>query len=84
MSFFKVVMIVLLEIYAIDKIFGKIYLKTIRGIFFSNMWSTISGGTGGLKILVRGDVQQNGKVQAYGLAGRPPAPLPIPCLSGTS
>ena len=74
-------MIVLLKIYATDKIFGKIYLKTLRDIFFSNTWSTISGGTGRLKILVRGDIQQNGKVETYGLAGRLPH-LQFPALVG--
>ena len=34
------------------------------------MWSAISGGTGGLKVLVGGDIQQKGNLQTYGLAGR--------------
>ena len=46
MTFFKLVMIVLLKIYAAGKIFGKIYLKAIRNTFFSNMWCVISGGKG--------------------------------------
>ena len=76
MRFFKLVMIVLLKIYATDKFFGKICLKTIRDIFFSDMWSAISGGTGWLKVLVGGDVQQKGKVQTFGLAGKPPSQFP--------
>ena len=46
MSFFKLVMIVLLKIYAAGKIFGKLCLKAIRNTFFSNMWSVISRGKG--------------------------------------
>ena len=38
MSFFKLVMIVLLKIYAAGKMFGKMYLKAIRNTIFSNMW----------------------------------------------
>ena len=34
------------------------------------MWSAISGGKGGFKVLVGGDIQQKGKLQTYGLAGR--------------
>ena len=34
MRFFKLVMIVLLKIYVVGKIFGKIYLKAIRPFFF--------------------------------------------------
>ena len=37
-------MIVLLQIYAAGNIFGKICLKAIRDIFFSNMWSVIREG----------------------------------------
>ena len=43
MSFFKLVMIVLLKIYVAGKVFGKIYLKAIRNTFSSSMWSVISG-----------------------------------------
>ena len=82
MRFFRLVMIVLLKICTTDKIFGKISLKTIRDTFFSNMWSAISGGTGGLKVLVGGDIQQKGKLQTCGLAGRPPTRFPPLC--GTS
>ena len=31
-----------------------------------------------------GDIQQRGKVQTFGLAGRPPPPSPIPSFSVTS
>ena len=72
MRFFKLAVIVLLKICATEKIFGKICLKVIRDTFFSNMWSAISGVTGRLKVLVEGDIQQKGKLQTYGLAGRPP------------
>ena len=34
------------------------------------MWSAISAGTGGLKVLVGGDIQRKGKLKTYGLAGR--------------
>ena len=43
-SFFKLVMMVLLKIYVAVKIFSKICLKAIRDIFFSNMLSVIRGG----------------------------------------
>ena len=46
MSFFKLVMTVLLKIYAEGKIFGKICLKAIRATFFSNIWSVIRGEKG--------------------------------------
>ena len=47
------------------------------------MWSNISGGTGGLKVLMGGDIQQKGKLQTYGLAGRlPPPPTQFPPLVG--
>ena len=69
MRFCKLDIIVLLKICATEKIFGKICLKIIRGTFFSNMWSAVSGGTGGLKVLVGGDIQQKGKLQTYGIAG---------------
>ena len=41
MSFFKLVMIVLLKIYTTSKIFGKIFLKAIRDTFFPicGLWS---------------------------------------------
>ena len=42
MSFFKLVMIVLLKIYVAVKIFVKISLKAIRDTFFSNMLSVIT------------------------------------------
>ena len=74
MGFFKLVIIVLLKVYSTDKIFGKICLKTIRDIFFPNMCSAISGRTGGLKVFVGDDIQQKGKLQTCGLAGRPPYP----------
>ena len=35
------------------------------------MCSVISRGTGGPKVLVGGDIQQKGKLQTYGLVGRP-------------
>ena len=44
MSSFKLVMVVLLKIYAAGKIFCKISLKVIRDAFFSNMWSAIRRG----------------------------------------
>ena len=69
-------MIVLLKICATDKIFGKICLKIIRNTFFSNMWSAISGGTRGLKVLVRGDIQQKEKLQTYRFVGRHPTQFP--------
>ena len=46
MSFFKLVMIVLLKIYAAGKIFRKICLNAIRDIFLSDMWCVIRGGKG--------------------------------------
>ena len=76
MRFFKLVMIMLLKICATDKMFGKICLKIIRNTFFSNMWSAISGGTRGLKVLVRGDIQQKEKLQTYGFSGRHPNQFP--------
>ena len=73
MSFFKLVMIVLLKKYATDKIFGKICLKTIRDTFFSNMRSVIMGGKGNW-----GDIQQKGKVQTFSPVGGPlPQSLPL-------
>ena len=45
-SFFKLVMIMSLKIYAADKVFGKICLKAIRATLFSNIWSVIMGGKG--------------------------------------
>ena len=89
MRFFKLVMILLLKIYATEIFFKKIIcLKTIGDIFFSNMWSGISGETRRLKFLVGGDIHQKGKLQTYGIAGRtrPPSHLvpPIPSLSETS
>ena len=77
MSFFKLVMIVLLKIYAAVKIFGKICLKVIRDTFFFNMLSVIRRGKEDW-----GDIQQMGKVQTFSLAGGPPPP--IPSLSMTS
>ena len=66
----KLIMIVLLKICVTDKIFGKICPKIIRDTFFSSMWSAISGGTGGLKVLVGGgDIQQ-----MQGDLPPPPAP----------
>ena len=52
MSSFKLVMVVLLKIYAAGKIFCKISLKNIRDNFFSNMWSVIRGGIGRPNFLV--------------------------------
>ena len=77
MSFFKLVMIVLLKIYGTGKIFGKICLKAIRDTFFSiyGLWAGKGRGTGG-------DTQQKGKVQTFSLAGGPPTP--IASLSVTS
>ena len=43
MSFFQLVMILLLKIYAPVKIFGKICLKAIRDTFFSNILPVIRG-----------------------------------------
>ena len=34
------------------------------------MWSVIKGGAGGLSFFGVGDIQQKGKVQTFGLAGR--------------
>ena len=45
-SFFKLVMIMLLKIYPADKIFGKVCPKVVRATLFSNMWSVIKGGKG--------------------------------------
>ena len=75
MNSFKLVMIVLLKIYAAGKIFGKNGLKAIRDTFFSNTWSVFRGGTGGPNFLVD-DIQQNWKVQTFSLAGRAPPPIP--------
>ena len=75
-------MIVLLKIYAADKIFGKIGLKAIGDTFFFNMWPVVRGGTGEPNLLVGGDIQQKRKVQTFSLPGRPP-PL-IRSLSVTS
>ena len=41
------------------------------------MWSAINGGPGGLKVFMRGEIEQKEKLQTYGLAGRPPPP-PLP------
>ena len=46
LSFSKLVMIVLLKIYAARKFFCKICLKAIRDTFFPYMWSVIRGGKG--------------------------------------
>ena len=60
-SFFRLVMIMLLKICAADKIFSKIFLKAIRATFFSNMWcdqgrewglGVISNRKGKFKLLV--------------------------------
>ena len=42
-SFFKLVLVMLLKTYHAHKMFGKICLKVIRTTFFSNMWSVIWG-----------------------------------------
>ena len=56
MNFFKLVMIVLLKIYATSKVFDKICLNAIRDTFFSicGPWSGEGKGTGG-------DIQQKGE-----------------------
>ena len=46
MSFFKLVMIVLLKIYAAGKTFGKICLNAITDTFLSDMWCVIRGAKG--------------------------------------
>ena len=71
MSFFKLVMIVLLKIYAAGKNPGKICLKNIGDTIFSDMWSMIREGSG-----TEGNIQQKGKVQTFSLAGGPSFPIP--------
>ena len=70
-------MIVLLKIYAAGKIFGKIFLRAVRDIFFSNIWSVIRGGIGGLNFFVISNIRE--KFKLLGLQGDPS----IPSLSGT-
>ena len=48
MSFFKLVMIVSLKIYATNKIFGKIYLKAIRDTFFFFQYVVCNQGREGI------------------------------------
>ena len=69
-SFFKLVFIMLLKVFAADKIFSKICLKAIRATFFSNMWSVIGAGKG-----VWGWFPTEGKVQTFSLSGEPPPPI---------
>ena len=68
MSFFKLVMIVLLKIYATT-----IYLKAIIDNF---LWSVIRGGTGEPNFLVGVISNRRGKVKTFSLAGRGPNSLP--------
>ena len=70
-------MIVLMKIYAAGKIFGKIFLRVDRDTIFSNMWSVIRGGIGGLNFFVISNIRE--KFKLLGLQGH----LPIPSLSGT-
>ena len=69
MSFFKLVMIALLKIYAASKIFDKIFLKAIIDTFFSNMWSEIRRGTAGLNFLVGVISNRREKFKLLGLQG---------------
>ena len=63
MSFFKLVMIVSLKIYATNKIFGKIYLKAIRDTLFFFQYVVCNQGREGiLGGEGWGDIQQMGKV----------------------
>ena len=83
MKFFKLVMTVLQKIYATDKFFGKICLKTIRDTFFSPICGLQSVERhGGSKFWWGDDIQQKGKVQTYGFAGIPPPLLQFPPLVG--
>ena len=78
MSFFNLVMIVLLKIYAVSKIFAKLVQKLLEIPFFQNVVCD-QGKDRGTQIFSGGDIQQ--KERVFGLAGRSP---PILFLSGTS
>ena len=85
MRFFKLVMIVLLKIWATDKIFGKTCLKIIRDAFFfkyvvCNRWrerGTQSFGEGWYP--TEGDASN-----LWTCRESVPPPLPIRSISGTS
>ena len=72
MSFFKLLMIVLVKIYTAVKVLGKICLKTIRDTFLLTCGLRLGEGkrTGG-------DIQQKGKVQTFSLVGGPPPPFSL-------
>ena len=70
-SFFKLVMIVLLKIYAAGKMLGKICQKAITGTFFSNMESVIERGTGGLNFFMGVISNGRGKFKRSVLQGDP-------------
>ena len=71
MSFLKLVMIVLLKIYAAGKVFGKICLKTVIDIIFFQYVVCDQGKDRETKFFGVGDIQQKGKFQVFVLAGRP-------------
>ena len=74
MSFFKLVMIVQLKIYATGKVFGKMCLKAIRDTFFPICGSVIRRETG--PNFWWGYIQQKGKVKTFGLARKALNSLP--------
>ena len=65
----KVVMIVLLKIYATDKIFGKSCLKTFRDTVFFQFVVYNPRRDRGTQSFGGGDIQQKGKVQTHGFSG---------------
>ena len=68
-NFFKLVIIVLLKIYATGKIFGNICRKAIKDTFFSNIWLAIKVWTEGTQLFGGVDIQQKEKVKIFGLQG---------------
>ena len=63
--------------HASGKSFGKICLKAIRDIFFSNMWPVIRGGIWEPNFLVGVISSRRGKFKLLGLQGDPPQFLPL-------
>ena len=69
---FKVVMIVLLKIYATDKIFGKSCLKTFRDTVFFQYVVCNQRRDRGLKVLVGVISNRRGKFRLMDFQGYPP------------